>query len=146
MRKIPAKVAVNIIVFFPPPCFAPASIKLVDVLPQLADKHMDICSNLKACKLINTVNKQIYRTFTEGKKNFTRKSEPRSSKRLSTSLHFRVLRDRRPLPSILVTVSCNSRCKATTDTGHLTGGVLTLEGRGKDTALPHCAPSCKVRL
>lgn len=68
MRKIPAKVAVNIIVFSPPPCFAPASIKLVDVLPQLADKHMDICSNLKACKLINTVNKQIYRTFTEGKR------------------------------------------------------------------------------
>lgn len=57
MIKIPAKVAVNNIVFSPPPCFAPASIKLVDVLPQLADKHMDICSNLKACKLINTVNK-----------------------------------------------------------------------------------------
>lgn len=69
MIKIPAKVAVNIIVFPPPHLvFAPASIKLVDVLPQLADKHMDICSNLKACKLINTVNKQIYRTFTEGKR------------------------------------------------------------------------------
>lgn len=54
------------------------------------------------------------------------------------SLHFRVLRDRRALPSILVTVSCKSRCKATTDTGHLTGGVLTLEGRGSDTALPDC--------
>jgi len=50
------------------PCFALASIKLVDVLPQLADKHMDICSNLKACKLINTVNKPIYRTLTEEKK------------------------------------------------------------------------------
>lgn len=68
MRKIPAKMAVNVIVFPPPPCFAPASIELVDMLPQLADKHMDICSNLKACKLINTVNKQIYRTFTEGKR------------------------------------------------------------------------------
>lgn len=37
---------------------------------------------------------------------------------------------------ILVTVPCNSRCKATTDTGHLTCVVLTLEGRGNDTALP----------
>lgn len=74
MIKIPAKVAVNITGFSPPPCFAPASIKLVDVLPQLADKHMDICSNSKACKLINTVNKQIYRTFTEGKKEFHKKT------------------------------------------------------------------------
>lgn len=86
MIKIPAKVAVNIIVFSPPPCFAPASIELVDVLPQLADKHMDICSNLKACKLINTVNKQIYRTFTEGEKRISQENQnpevPRGSARL----------------------------------------------------------------
>lgn len=57
---------------------------------------------LKACKLINTVNKQIYRTLTEEKKK--RKPEPKRSKRLSVSLHFRVL-ERQETPAI---DSCNS--------------------------------------
>lgn len=59
---------------------------------------------LKACKLINTVNKQIYRTLTEEKKKKKRKPEPKRSKRLSVSLHFRVL-ERQETPAI---DSCNS--------------------------------------
>lgn len=118
----------------------------LDVLPQLADKHTDICSNLKACKLINTVNKQIHRTLTEGERKQQTENQnpegPRGSARLCILESWR---DRTHLPLILVTVSCNSRCKATTDTGHLCCSYFR---RGREIIQPclEVARSRKVRL